>query len=633
MLINRFLALFVVVLCLCTKTHAQLNANTTGSASALEENCFLITPDALSQAGGVWYDNPIDFSENFTIFYQNNFGNKDFDGADGMALVFKRTPNAIIGNSGGDVGYGGIPESLVVEFDTYQNIGGSTGESYNDPAYDHIAIMANGVANHSSTSNLAGPVVASGNSDNIEDGSYHEVKIEWSASNQILNVYFDCDLRLSLNEDVKNTIFSGDDTVFFGFVGSTGGLSNLHQVCFNSISFVENLTLQDQSVCEGESVSIDASIPSGDAYNWFPIEGVSNPEIPNPEITASETTTYTVTISDVCGDITTESVTITVIPDAIPDFDNVSPICFGDSIADLPTNSTNGISGSWSPDLNNSSTTTYTFTPDPGQCASEVNMTIVVNPVITPDFDAINPIFIGENLDPLPTVSNNGIVGSWSPALNNTETTTYTFTPAADQCAEEVSLTIEVLSGGCPDILTAIDALSKCIGEEVELEISILNPEELSSQISIVWSINGTQVQSGISNTFIHTADSPVGTLTVTVTDESAQCSTQSTISVAYYENAHCIDIPQGISPNNDGFNDCLVLDHLEDKEDIVKAVIYNRYGRKVFELNTYTNQWCGEDHSSGNSNGKLLPVGTYFYTIYFASDRVPINSWIYLNY
>ena len=36
---------------------------------------------------------------------------------------------------------------------------------------------------------------------------------------------------------------------------------------------------------------------------------------------------------------------------------------------------------------------------------------------------------------PLPTTSLEGITGTWSPALDNTATTTYTFTPDAGQCA------------------------------------------------------------------------------------------------------------------------------------------------------------------------------------------------------
>jgi hypothetical protein len=44
----------------------------------------------------------------------------------------------------------------------------------------------------------------------------------------------------------------------------------------------------------------------------------------------------------------------------------------------------------------------------------------------------------------LPTTSNNGITGTWSPALDNTKTAVYTFTPAAGQCATTRTWTITV---------------------------------------------------------------------------------------------------------------------------------------------------------------------------------------------
>ena len=118
----------------------------------------------------------------------------------------------------------------------------------------------------------------------------------------------------------------------------------------------------------------------------------------------------------------------------------------------------------------------------------------------------------------------------------------------------------------------------------------------------------------------------------VIVTNLTTSCASETIINVNYFQNQNCVDIPQGISPNGDGLNDCLVLDHLEEQEDIVKAEIYNRYGVKVFELNDYVDHWCGQDASSGSSD-ELLPVGTYFYVIQYASGREPTISWIYLNY
>ena len=62
-----------------------------------------------------------------------------------------------------------------------------------------------------------------------------------------------------------------------------------------------------------------------------------------------------------------------------PIFTQVAPICSGDVLADLPLTSTNSISGTWAPAINNLATTTYTFTPTAGQDANTATMTIVVN--------------------------------------------------------------------------------------------------------------------------------------------------------------------------------------------------------------------------------------------------------------
>jgi hypothetical protein len=64
-----------------------------------------------------------------------------------------------------------------------------------------------------------------------------------------------------------------------------------------------------------------------------------------------------------------------------PTFTQVSPICAGAFLAALSTTSNNDIAGTWSPELNNMATTTYTFTPNSGQCGTTTTMTIVVNPL------------------------------------------------------------------------------------------------------------------------------------------------------------------------------------------------------------------------------------------------------------
>ncbi|MFN7775453.1 MAG: gliding motility-associated C-terminal domain-containing protein, partial [Flavobacterium sp.] len=163
----------------------------------------------------------------------------------------------------------------------------------------------------------------------------------------------------------------------------------------------------------------------------------------SPALNNTTTTTYTFTPNaGQCA--TTTTLTITVNPQVTPTFTAVAPICSGTPLTALPLTSNNGISGTWSPALNNTATTTYTFTPKAGQCATTTTLTITVNPQVTPTFTAVAPICSGATLSALSLTSNNGISGTWSPALNNTATTTYTFTPNAGQCATTTTLTITV---------------------------------------------------------------------------------------------------------------------------------------------------------------------------------------------
>ena len=68
-------------------------------------------------------------------------------------------------------------------------------------------------------------------------------------------------------------------------------------------------------------------------------------------------------------------------------------------------------------------------------------MSIVITPEVTPTFTQIGPLCQNSTAPTLPTTSTNNITGVWSPATINTATagtTTYTFTPAAGQCAATI---------------------------------------------------------------------------------------------------------------------------------------------------------------------------------------------------
>jgi YDG domain len=113
----------------------------------------------------------------------------------------------------------------------------------------------------------------------------------------------------------------------------------------------------------------------------------------------------------------------------------------------MPTDIANTTSTLTSMMMGSLSSTTYyraVIQSGPNPVAFSSIVTITVNPNITPTFTAVAAICSGASLSALPTTSNNAITGTWAPALDNLNTTTYTFTPTSGQCATTTTLTISV---------------------------------------------------------------------------------------------------------------------------------------------------------------------------------------------
>ena len=120
---------------------------------------------------------------------------------------------------------------------------------------------------------------------------------------------------------------------------------------------------------------------------WTPATGLSDPTILKPIASPTATTTYTLTIG-IGGCENSDQVTVTVVDNVIPVFslDPEYTYCEGDSPVVLPEISDNGISGTWSPSVISTETiglTTYTFTPNPGECAYETSIDVLVKELPT----------------------------------------------------------------------------------------------------------------------------------------------------------------------------------------------------------------------------------------------------------
>ena len=132
-------------------------------------------------------------------------------------------------------------------------------------------------------------------------------------------------------------------------------------------------------ICENSSLNLTCS--EGVSWLWSGPNGFSstaqNPTISNVSLLANGTYTVTITDANNCTETRTVDVQISTI--VTPIFNASSPVCSGTTINALPTTSNNGIQGTWNPALDNTTTTTYTFTPNLGQCATNTTLTITIN--------------------------------------------------------------------------------------------------------------------------------------------------------------------------------------------------------------------------------------------------------------
>ena len=98
--------------------------------------------------------------------------------------------------------------------------------------------------------------------------------------------------------------------------------------------------------------------------------------------------------------------------------------------------------------------------------------------------------------------------------------------------------------------------------------------------------------------------------------------------------------IPEGFSPNYDGYNDYFEIQGLQPYPN-ARIEVYNRWGALQYEHDNYgnTSEWGSTDAWwDGSSNKKWtvgkekLPTGTYFYILYLNNESKPQTGSVFLN-
>jgi len=249
-----FILALLVVLAGATLTRAQAQFSYTdfsstaglqlnGSAAAANNgsaNVLRLTPGTYDQNGNAWYTTQIPLSAGFTSTFTFQFTGEGGSGghADGIAFVIQGAPGGIHagGYYGGGIGYGdddandnpsaGIPNSVAIELDTYQNGW--------DPNNNHIAVMSCGSGNNSQHHGLKG--CASGADPTIGGSIYtpttqltsgmHTVIVKYQlpcSDCQNLTVQLDGQQVLAVAFDLATLGLDTNDDAYVGFTASTGG--------------------------------------------------------------------------------------------------------------------------------------------------------------------------------------------------------------------------------------------------------------------------------------------------------------------------------------------------------------------------------------------------------------------------
>ncbi len=245
------------------------------------------------------------------------------------------------------------------------------------------------------------------------------------------------------------------------------------------------------SVCSGATIALSGTAQGQQSVTWSAPSGTFSSSISsNTNYTVAAGVTgnvvLTLTATNSCGLVITDTVTLDVTPAIIPTFTQVPAICSGASLT-LPLTSINTtpISGTWSPVINNTSNTTYTFTPTSSLCTSTAQMTVTVTPKTITTFTQVPAICSGGTLIlPLTSTNTPQISGTWSPVINNTSDTTYTFTPTTGVCATTASMTVTVTP---KTITTFTQVPAICYGAALTLSPNSSNTPSISGTWSPVF--------------------------------------------------------------------------------------------------------------------------------------------------
>ncbi len=402
-------------------------------------------------------------------------------------------------------------------------------------------------------------------------------------------------------------------------------------------------------ICEGGDFPTWDATPQNPAidltlvtYSWQDSDGIELST--EAEFTPTAAGIYTVVVTLAPCNEASYTAEVVVNQAPILDLGVDQSICDGGVFEIIPTieGDTTGITYLWStgettPTITVSSTGDYSLEITVGPCVASDSIVISLaeNPIIELgagfescfDQDVVLDA-TPENYDGAEATyvwSQDGTIldDETTPLLFVTEAGTYEVTVSVGDCSSTDTITLTQR----PDLVVSVDPDFKTCPDEIQVLTAVTDETDVSYQ----WSLNGDLLVGETSSTLeISIPANTMGEQIYTVTISVGDCTGFDSVGVVLYDVGQCV-IPEGLSPNGDGLNDCMDLAFIADRTGSFSVEIFNRYGMNIFSQNSYVDEFCGID-----SDGNALTTGTYFYVMKFDTPDPVYGSvktgWIYIN-
>ncbi|WP_316765331.1 gliding motility-associated C-terminal domain-containing protein [Pedobacter frigiditerrae] len=207
---------------------------------------------------------------------------------------------------------------------------------------------------------------------------------------------------------------------------------------------------------------------------------------------------------------------------------------------------------------------------------------------------------------PIDGLSNPNIA---NPIASPKQTTTYKVSVSNGTCSVTKDITITVLKSASAN---AGEDKKMLFGQSVTL-----NGNAMGDNVTYLWS-PATYLDDP---TKLNPIATPPNDITYTLTVQSNCNVSTDEVFVKVYPK---IEIPSAFTPNGDGINDSWNIPSIASFPN-PKLKVVNRNGQLVFQ-STNTQPW------DGKSNGKNLPTGVYYYTLYLNEDFKTYSGWVLLT-